>query len=1193
MKSNKIILFSLLFLVINLSANSQSPAFYHLSTAEGLSDNNVRSVARDKNGVLWIATSEGLNSFDGNRINTYTTYQYPLLASNSIEKIIIDNDNNVWVGTISNYVNKLDEKRRIQRYLVGDTSDKTTISILVYVPAKGILALKGRQHYWLTKNTPDKFVKTAMPFDSVLIGSGGFSYFTENNLGIFYRNEKLIVIDYITNKVLFHLAIPGLNGAYNINKDELIAYTSKGDVFYRISISQQKIIKEYRNIKDQHNLPINGRLRNIDRIDENRFVLSSYFSGLYILNLQKETAQHWEHDPIDHQSIGSNNIFAVKYDTSGYLFATSLTSGLHFYNIKQEQASNKSYFIDANKQIFDGYIQTVFTDKQSNIWMGAQDRLIMWNRNSDKTIYVPCILRDGTNISGNETIRVVNKDDEGKLWVGTSRYGILVLNDKFKTIAQITDSAQGKRTGLQSQSINAICRDKDGYNWIGTFRGICYIDNKTFKITTLQNHKVLDPLSTVPCETIWIDEAGNVWFGTSRGLWCFDKVKNTLINYNEKDGLPNSLIYDINQDKLGNIYIASGGGLSILSTDGKITNYDRGNGLRNDRCEAVLRDNDGYMWIGNLNCIIRYDPISKSFAVFEEGLGFSHAGFRMRYGHKNEAGEMFWGTDKGLTYFFPRQMTNTLLPLYPSINEVQTDNGVFRFTAEETLKFPFTTSSIVFSFSSGELGGSKKIQFRYQLEGFDDEWKKPVTNGQVVYSNLPPGQYTFFIKASRNGSTWFESSYPISINITPPWWKQVWFRLLMLLFIVGVIWVTIRYFQNKRKTNDIEKMISYFANSGYTHSSVDDILWDISRNCIARLGFENCVIYMLDEENKKLIQKATYESKNADPFKVSHPLSIQVGKGIAGDVALTGKSSIVADTSKDHRYIMNDRKQYSELTVPIIHEGEVIGIIDSENKKKNFFTQQHLKALETISSICATKISGAMANEAMEKSKLELMELNVKMAESKFLNLRLQMNPHFLFNSLSSIQHLIVSQQSNKAYKYLTIFSNFLRSLLNFAEKNFITLDDEITILKMYIELESLRFDESFNYEILVDETLNNDIVYVPSLMVQPFVENAIWHGLLHKEGDKKLTIRFSGNAEDSLVCEIEDNGIGREQAAAIGKNKMSSMIHQSKGISIIKERLGLLQQKTGKPATLVIKDIINGGTKVIITIPYYNPEEI
>ncbi len=148
----------------------------------------------------------------------------------------------------------------------------------------------------------------------------------------------------------------------------------------------------------------------------------------------------------------------------------------------------------------------------------------------------------------------------------------------------------------------------------------------------------------------------------------------------------------------------------------------------------------------------------------------------------------------------------------------------------------------------------------------------------------------------------------------------------------------------------------------------------------------------------------------------------------------------------------------------------------------------------------------------------ELMELNVKMAESKFLNLRLQMNPHFLFNSLSSIQHLIVSQQTTKAYKYLTIFSNFLRSLLNYAEKNFIQLDEEIKILNMYVELESLRFDGSFHYEITVDENLSNDVVFVPSLMIQPFAENAIWHGLLHKEGEKKLLIRFSGDADEVLT---------------------------------------------------------------------------
>jgi LytS/YehU family sensor histidine kinase len=168
---------------------------------------------------------------------------------------------------------------------------------------------------------------------------------------------------------------------------------------------------------------------------------------------------------------------------------------------------------------------------------------------------------------------------------------------------------------------------------------------------------------------------------------------------------------------------------------------------------------------------------------------------------------------------------------------------------------------------------------------------------------------------------------------------------------------------------------------------------------------------------------------------------------------------------------------------------------------------------------------------------------------------------------------------------------------LKFAEKNFIPLDEELKILKMYIELESLRFDKSFSWEVTTDDSLMNEEVLVPSLMVQPFAENAIWHGLLQKEGDKKLSIRFSNSTDENLTCIIEDNGIGRRKAAAIQQNKISSMMHESKGINIIKQRLNLLQQKTGKPAYVEISDLYNSknestGTKVIITIPYYNPEE-
>jgi LytS/YehU family sensor histidine kinase len=172
-----------------------------------------------------------------------------------------------------------------------------------------------------------------------------------------------------------------------------------------------------------------------------------------------------------------------------------------------------------------------------------------------------------------------------------------------------------------------------------------------------------------------------------------------------------------------------------------------------------------------------------------------------------------------------------------------------------------------------------------------------------------------------------------------------------------------------------------------------------------------------------------------------------------------------------------------------------------------------------------------------------------------------------------------------------------LRSLLNYAEKNFIPLDEEIKILEMYMELESLRFDQSFSFEITVDESLANDEVWVPSLVAQPFAENAIWHGLLHKEGAKRLSIRFTNNSDEYLTCTIEDNGVGRKQSALTRQNRVNPIVHESKGMNIIRERLDLLQQKTGKPAKMDIEDLYDDrqrplGTRVVITIPYYNPEE-
>ena len=212
---------------------------------------------------------------------------------------------------------------------------------------------------------------------------------------------------------------------------------------------------------------------------------------------------------------------------------------------------------------------------------------------------------------------------------------------------------------------------------------------------------------------------------------------------------------------------------------------------------------------------------------------------------------------------------------------------------------------------------------------------------------------------------------------------------------------------------------------------------------------------------------------------------------------------------------------------------------------------------------------------------------NQMIAELETKALRAQMNPHFIFNSLNAIQECILTEQIDEAYSYLFKFSKLLRKVLEGSAKNLITVEEEITILTLYLELEALRFDDKFQFKIIFDAEEVEDI-YMPSLMIQPFVENAIWHGLMHKSKNRQLQIEFIADTE-SLICNIIDNGIGREAAERIQKKKKFK--HQSMAMQLISDRLRLLEHETQKIARIKIEDLKNQasepiGTKVIITIP-------
>jgi sensor histidine kinase YesM len=208
-------------------------------------------------------------------------------------------------------------------------------------------------------------------------------------------------------------------------------------------------------------------------------------------------------------------------------------------------------------------------------------------------------------------------------------------------------------------------------------------------------------------------------------------------------------------------------------------------------------------------------------------------------------------------------------------------------------------------------------------------------------------------------------------------------------------------------------------------------------------------------------------------------------------------------------------------------------------------------------------------------------------AEFKLTALRAQMNPHFVFNSLNSIQHLIAGHERQPALAYLSTFSRLLRQILESSLSSTILLSEEMSILEKYLSLESLRFTDRFSYAITADPALDPDDLELPALLVQPYVENALLHGLLNKPGTGRLTIHFE-DAHPYLRCTIEDNGIGRAAAAEIKSRKTTG--HQSVGMLLTQERLELINGDRPDKVLVQITDLTDGtratGTRVVIHIP-------
>jgi tetratricopeptide (TPR) repeat protein len=295
--------------------------------------------------------------------------------------------------------------------------------------------------------------------------------------------------------------------------------------------------------------------------------------------------------------------------------------------------------------------------------------------------------------------------------------------------------------------------------------------------------------------------------------------------------------------------------------------------------------------------------------------------------------------------------------------------------------------------------------------------------------------------------------------------------------------------------------------------------------------------------------------------------------------------SAIYEAGGDSRKALEYHKQYLLVKDSVISEAF---------KRKLFSSKQEAEAnkLKSQRNILIACVGGVLLLGlfvllvTVLRHRNEKLRLKQRAAELEMKALRAQMNPHFIFNCLSSINHFILNEEGDRASEYLTRFSKLIRTVLVNAGKTTITLEEELSMLRLYLNMEQLRFREVFEYTIEFEPGLHPSMIFVPSFILQPFCENAIWHGLLHKEGKGKLSIHFSMK-QDILICTIRDNGIGREKAAAFRSGAVEK--GASFGNRLSAERLALFNGEDGD-TSFVTEDIINekgeiAGTKVILKI--------
>jgi ligand-binding sensor domain-containing protein/signal transduction histidine kinase len=825
----KISILSIFFFLIAsqaLHAQRDRIRFEKLTSDQGLSQSSVLSICQDHDGFLWFGTYDGVCRYDGYR---FKYFKHRLddstsLSQNSVRNIFEDRSGVLWISTEFG-LNVYDRKKESFLVYFADPKNSNSLSDN---RTRRILETKKGDMWICTDNGLTKYDRVQNIFTKYYNDPNNPNSISGNFVRVIFEdsvenlwigtNMGLDVIDHRSGNFIHYKHDPKDPNSLSDDVITCIQNDRKGSLWIgthygglnRLDPGSKKFIRYKYDPQKPYGVSYNYFFDLlVDRSGE--LWGATYGGGLDKYDRKNDKFIHYQKNYFDPTSISSNMIHCIYEDRAGIIYLGTDFGGINKIDPRKNQFIYYDHDPSNPRSLPNNNVSCFYEDNNDSgrtIWIGTRGNGIgFFKRGSEEFSFYRYNAGDPYSL-GNDDIRCITKDHEGMLWIGTS-FGL----SKF-------DPSKGKfyrypfdpmdKNGLSHYMVYDIYEDREGTVWIATNGGGLNKYDRVHNNFIHYQSNSQNP-GSISDDYLWCmveDRSGNLWIGTNtEGLNCLDKERRQFIQYKHEHHNPNSIsdnkVLCLFLDHNGILWIGTaGGGLNRYDPQTKIFSaYYEHDGLSSNTVHAITEDDQYNLWISTNKGLTRFDHQIKSFSNYTVYDGLQSNEFHVKSVSKSITGEIFFGGTNGFNVFRPEKLTqntnapqivltdfrlfNVSIPIGPG----EDGRNILDASISETEKInlSYYDEVISFEFAALDFTVPNNNMYAHMMEGFESNWNYVGNRHYATYTKLSPGRYIFKVKGSNNTGTWNNAGTSLEIIIAPPFWETLWFRLLLVFVIAGLL----------------------------------------------------------------------------------------------------------------------------------------------------------------------------------------------------------------------------------------------------------------------------------------------------------------------------------------------------------------------------------------------------------------------